>query len=271
MKDIRIAAVVCRSRVHEIRANMDQMKKWIHAAKSNGVDLICFPEMNVTGYSHQKEICRSAQDISGPVAQDLMESATHHQMTILAGMAEKHSKDRIWASHLVVKPNGFCGVYRKVHVAPPEKGVLEPANEIPVFSAHGVNFGIQLCYDAHFPESATVLAVKGADIIFLPHASPRGTPESKFKSWMRHLPARACDNGVFIVACNQTGENGNGLQFPGLSVIIGPSGNLITKDITGKEGLLIADLRAEDLDAVRGHRMRYFLPHRRPEVYCNLS
>jgi N-carbamoylputrescine amidase len=33
------------------------------------------------------------------------------------------------------------------------------------------------------------------------------------------------------------------------------------------EGLLVADLKAEYLDAVRRHRMRYFLPRRRPYLY----
>ncbi len=70
--------------------------------------------------------------------------------------------------------------------------------------------GIQLCYDAHFPELSTRMAVNGADIIFMPHASPRGTPSQKLTSWLRHLTARAFDNGVFIVACNQNGDNQKG-------------------------------------------------------------
>ncbi len=267
MKDIRIAAVVCRSRVHQIEENISQIQKWVHAAKVKGVNLICFPEMNVTGYSHLKDICRSAQDLSDPVVQNLMDLATSQDITILAGIAEKHTENRVWASHLVLNPNGSCEVYRKVHIAPPEKDILTAGNAIPIFKTQGVKFGIQLCYDAHFPELATFLAVNGADIIFFPHASPRGTPESKYYSWMRHLPARAWDNGVFIVACNQTGDNDNGLQFPGLSVIIGPSGDIIKKDTSGNEGLLVADLKAGDLDAVRGHPMRYFLPNRRPELY----
>lgn len=268
MKDIRIAAVVCCSWVHQIEENICQMQKWVHASKEKGVDIICFPEMNVTGYSHQKDICQSAQDLTGEVVRNLMNLAISQNITILAGIAEKHSKDRVWASHLVLKPDGSCEVYRKLHIAPPEKDILTAGNAIPIFETHGVKFGIQLCYDAHFPELSTFLAINGADIIFLPHASPRGTPESKFHSWMRHLPARAYDNGVYVVACNQAGDNNNGLQFPGLSVIISPAGDLIQKDTSGKEGLLVADLKARDLDAVRGHRMRYFLPNRRPELYC---
>ena len=84
---------------------------------------------------------------------------------------------------------------------------------------------------------------------------------------MRHLSARAFDNGVFIVACNQVGKNQKGLDFPGLAVVVGPSGNILTDNTTDRDGMLIADLMAEDLSEVRDHKMRYFLPNRRPEIY----
>jgi len=87
---------------------------------------------------------------------------------------------------------------------------------------------------------------------------------------MRHLPARAYDNSLFIVACNQTGENNKGLEFPGIAVIIGPSGEVINKDLSGQEGVIVADLKAKDLSRVRNHRMRYFLPNRRPELYSDI-
>ena len=84
---------------------------------------------------------------------------------------------------------------------------------------------------------------------------------------MRHLPARAFDNGLYVVACNQTGNNENGLDFPGLAVILDPAGQIINKDISGEENIITADLKAEKLAEVRGHRMRYFLPNRRPDLY----
>jgi N-carbamoylputrescine amidase len=111
------------------------------------------------------------------------------------------------------------------------------------------------------------MAIDGADIIFMPHASPRGTPPEKLDSWMRHLTARAFDNGVFIVACNQVGENQKGLDFPGIAMVIGPSGDVLKNNISGQEAMIVADLKADVLAAVRGHRMRYFLPNRRPELY----
>ena len=67
--------------------------------------------------------------------------------------------------------------------------------------------------------------------------------------------------------CNQNGDNQKGLQFPGVAVAIDPSGEIMKKDISGKDGVLVVDLKSDTLEAVRGHRMRYFLPNRRPEMY----
>ena len=269
MKDIRIAAVVCNAPATATRHNLDNMVQWVAAAQKEGAAVVCFPEMNVTGYSSLEIIKEAAEPVPGPVTDELLQLAATEQIIILAGIAERGAEGRIFASHLVVKPDGSISVYRKLHIAPPEQSVFTAGDTLPLFEAQGVTFGIQLCYDAHFPELATYMATQGADLIFMPHASPRGNPEEKYRSWRRHLPARAYDNSLFIVACNQTGKNHRGLEFPGIAVIIGPSGEVINKDLSGREGIIIADLKAKDLNRVRNHRMRYFLPHRRPELYSD--
>jgi predicted amidohydrolase len=267
MKDIRIATVIFHSVVGQVRRNLDAMVHWITASKNKGASLVCFPELNITGYSHLEEIKHTAESVPGPITRELSNLSRSQKIVILAGMVEKDDKNRTYSSHLVIKPDGFVGVYRKLHIAPPEQGIFAPGNAIPLFDAGGVTFGIQLCYDSHFPELSTHMAIKGADLIFIPHASPRGTPEEKYRSWMRHLRARAFDNGLFIIACNQTGENEKGLRFPGISVIIGPSGNVIETHFSYTESLTVIDLKSETLTRVRDHRMRYFLPNRRPELY----
>jgi N-carbamoylputrescine amidase len=267
MKNIRIAVVISNSPVGKIRHNIDALAGRVKEAKKKDAAIICFPEMNITGYSTRKKIVDSAQLIPGSVTGELAELAEKENITILAGLAEKDEKGRIYAGHLVVTPQGLSGVYRKLHIAPPEQRIFSPGRNIPLFEAHGVRFGIQLCYDAHFPELSTRMALNGADIIFFPHASPRGTPEEKYSSWLRHLTARAYDNGLFVVACNQTGENKKGLNFPGIALVIDPSGNVIAKDVSGKENMIVVDLKAGDLAKVRNHKMRYFLPNRRSDLF----
>jgi len=267
MQDIRVAAAIFNSIVDQPQNNLERMVPLIKQAKQQGAALICFPELNVTGYSTLPRIGHCAEPVPGPISRCLQQMAQEFRMVILAGMAEKDNSGRIYASHLVVTPREEPGIYRKLHIAPPELGIFTAGKTVPVFRIDGVNLGIQLCYDVHFPELATRMALDGANIIFLPHASPRGTPSQKLTSWLRHQTARAFDNSIFIVACNQNGDNQKGLQFPGLAVMIDPSGEIIKKDTRGKDGIIVASLKAATLEAVRGHRMRYFLPNRRPELY----
>jgi len=267
VKDIRIAAVIFNSPVCRVAGNLARMQPWIARAARQGAKIICFPELNITGYSTDSMIKQCAEPVPGPISRHIEQMAREEKIVILAGMAERDQGGSIFATHLVARPNGGIGVYRKLYISPPERGLFSAGGSIPLFDAGGVKLGIQLCYDAHFPELASRMAVMGADIIFMPHASPRGTPREKLDSWMRHLSARAFDNGLFIVACNQVGSNQQGLDFPGVAVVLGPSGKILAKKTGAGESLLAADLRTADLDAVRDHRMRYFLPNRRPELY----
>jgi len=266
MEDIRIAAVITCAPAGKIRDNLNRMAHWAGRAKDQGAAIVCFPEMNITGYITRSDVLEYAETVPGPSAQIITDLAEKEQITILAGIAEKDTRGRVFATHLVARPGKKISKYRKLHIAPPEIGVYTPGKAIPLFEAGGIKFGIQLCYDAHFPELTTQMALKGADLIFMPHASPRGTCKDKFTSWMRHLPARAFDNGVFVVACNQACENRKQMQFPGITMIIGPSGEIIKKDLSGKEGVLSATLKADTLKQVREHRMRYFLPGRRGDL-----
>jgi N-carbamoylputrescine amidase len=270
MDDLRVAAVVMRSVLGEIQENLKRMKAWVGEAASAGADLACFPELNLTGYSVRGIIHSVAEPIPGPLSRAVVEMARESKIVILAGLPERDEKGRVFASHLVASPEGLLGVYRKCHLSPFEQPVYHAGEAISVFSIKEGKFGIELCYDTHFPELSTLLALKGADIIFCLHASPRGTSTEKRRSWLRHLTARAFDNGMFVVACNQTGTNGDGLSFPGLALVLNPSGEVIAEDVSGEEGILSVDLRAAELSHVRENKMRFFLPNRQPRLYEGL-
>ncbi len=269
MNTLRIAAAVVNAPIGKKEENLARVTHWAKIARDQGCRLICFPEMNLTGYCHTATVENLAETIPGPTTTLLTDLAKSEKIVILAGMAEKDPTGKLHIVHLVANPDGSLAIFRKLHLAPPEQDLFSPGNDIPLFKVDKTTFGVQLCYDAHFPELMTRMALSGADVVFIPHASPsRGmTARAKHQSWMRHLPARAYDNGLFIVACNQTGDNGNGLHFPGNAVIIGPSGNILDKKLDDGEGVVVVDLEAAALEHVRGHRMRYFLPNRRPELY----
>jgi predicted amidohydrolase len=267
MEDLTVAAVVCRSPLGDVAGNLAALERWTNCAAERGARLICFPEMNLSGYGYNAAIAALAETVPGPLTERLQALAERKRVTLLAGLAEKDTAGRLYASHVVVSPRTVPQVYRKLYLAPPEQDFFTPGDEVSLFTIRGFTFGIQLCYDAHFPELTARMADRGADAVFLPHASPRGSATDKHASWMRHMPARAYDNSIYILAVNQCGDNGNGLSFPGNALALDPSGGIMATHLTGEEGMLLVKMEKRRLERVRGHRMRYFRPNRRPELY----
>ncbi|MBU4001257.1 MAG: nitrilase [Proteobacteria bacterium] len=267
MKNITLSTVICRCPVGRIQDNLGNMEKWIRAAKALGSGMVCFPELNIPGYSTQPTILENALSPDPEILHRLHGLASAYGVTVLAGLVEKGETGRLYASHVAMGPDGLIGVYRKLHIAPPEQTIFTPGADIPVFEAQGIRFGIQLCYDAHFPELYTRMALKGAEVILIPHASPRGTPKEKLASWMRHLTARAYDNSVYVVAWNQVGDNEKGLTFPGLAVVLGPSGRVEKQTLSQEETMMTLTLSGEELAKIRENRMHFFLPHRRADLF----
>ena len=100
--------------------------------------------------------------------------AEARNITIIAGMIEISQEKKPFISQIIAGPKGLEGIYRKTHLSPPEKENYQEGGDIDVFSIDNITIGVQLCYEAHFTEISTLMALKGAEIIFSPHASPRG-------------------------------------------------------------------------------------------------
>ncbi len=262
MTIIRAALVVQNCPANNFKDNFARTLEVVNSAGKLKADIIVFPEMNLTGYAAGDTSL--AKPIDPEWVAKLSQAAGRLDMTILTGLAEQAATGHIYATHLVTGPDTPPAYYRKIHLSPFEAHCYTPGNTVRIFRHKDIRFGVQLCYDAHFPELSTAISLKQADIIFIPHASPRGTSEEKYLSWMRHLPARAFDNGLFVAAVNQTGDNGTGLIFPGLAMTLGPDGRLISKEVD--EGIHLIEMDMAAIERVRSHKMRYFLPNRRPNL-----
>lgn len=271
MKDIKVAAVCMNAATGETEKNLDKMQGFVSEAAASGAQLVSFPELSVNGYTLRPEVNPYGMlDYERAMAR-LLEMASKANLILIAGLIEPSGGKKPFITQVVAGPEGFIGVHRKTHLSPPETNSYEPGRELRVFSYGDGALGVQLCYEAHFPEISTVMALMGADILFFPHASPRGNPEEKLESWMRHLPARAFDNGVFVVASNQVGETDEGHSFPGVAVVLGPDGKTLAKYVGVEERMIFARLEGGLSQRIRQHRMKYFLPQRRPALYGRLT
>lgn len=270
MRDLKIAAVCMHSKTAEILKNLDRTEFYVRKASEMDADIICFPELSITGYILKDPINVYTDLSSQKVIERVLGMARENAIIVMAGIVEISDGEKPYISQLVAGPDGLLGFYRKSHLSPQEKESYAAGEKIDVFKYMDLTFGVQLCYEAHFPEISTVMALKGADIIFIPHASPRGTPEEKMQSWLRHLTSRAFDNGLYVVACNQVGETREGFSFPGVAMALNPAGGVIARYGGTQEKMLLVDLEGSEIKEIREHRMRYFIPNRRPELYADL-
>jgi N-carbamoylputrescine amidase len=251
----------------EVEKNLERLESFVHEASESSAGMVLFPELSISGYTLTEPEKIYDFSRSQRILEKIARMAHDAKLLIMAGMVEILQEGRPYISQIVAGPKGLLGVYRKTHLSPPEKEKYREGDSLEIFHEKDLAFGLELCYESHFPEISTALSLMGADVIFMPHASPRGTPDEKLKSWLRHLPARAFDNGVFVVACNQAGKTKEGLSFPGVIIAFDPQGRIMERYAGNEEKLVLVELKADVLKETRSHRMKYFLPHRRKGLY----
>ena len=265
MDRLRLSVVSTNSRLGDIPSNTATMERYAGKAADARSDLVCFPEMSLTGYSMPRSFEHCLGKDSPEVGR-IVDLSGELGICIVFGFAEEGNR----IAQAVAEKGKLIGIYRKTHLGQNEKGHAVPGDCLPVFTLSKTRIGIQLCLESHFPEISGTYGVKGADIILMPHASGLNA-ERRRATWNKVLPARAYDNTVFVAACNQFGDNGVGTEFTGGACILDPRGDIIAEDYSG-ECMLTADLdgsRQEELrtNGNRDMRSLYFLNRRRPEIY----
>jgi len=268
MDELRLRMVSSHSVLGDFDSNLRTMARHCRDAASDDVDMICFPELSLTGYSmpHSRFHPLEGDDLRIGAISDL---SGELGMAVCFGYADSEG-------HIVqaMAENGrIVGSYSKTHLGEREAEAMVPGDALPVIATSKAKVGISLCWEAHFPEIVGTYALDGADMILMPFASGLGG-ERRQSSWDRFLPARAYDNTVFVAACNMYGDNGMGVEFGGGAAVYDVRGFRMAS--AEGECSLTVDLDPEQMRRIRRGRyesMRdvYFLDKRRPELYGRLE
>ena len=281
MQDVSIAAIQMTSVVGDIEGNLASIDRLLGDAVRLGAEIACFPELSVCGYNTSERDGEpvngtrvpQAVEIPGDETDALISIGQRHGIWFLAGLLERDASGIVYNTQLVISPSGIEGSYRKTHVPTTEIGTWRHGDDLPVFDHPKIRFGIEICYDTHFPEVSTALADRGAELIFMPHASGGAEPAAdKQARWERYVPARAYDNTVFAAICNQVGDNGAGHDFQGVTFVCDPTGKIMAQANPGSanvphEEVVIASLEASVLQQARKIPETFFRHFRRPEIY----
>lgn len=247
--------------------NLKKMMTFIEEAAKEKTDIICFPEMSLTGYTSEygPENILSVDD-SRIMA--LKDAASAKNICIIFGFIEKSSTDLPYLTQMIVCPDSKSMKYRKTHLGMRESAHFTEGNSIDILETEKAVIGVALCWEAHVPDIFTVLRGIGAELIFIPHASNLGGVRRK-ETWLRYFPARSWDNDVYIAACNSIGNNEIGSRFGGGSIILDRKGIVVFENFNGIESIDIIELEGFNRDNGSPDNMRdiNFFQRRRPELY----
>ena len=240
-----------------VERHIDGLKEIIKQNRTS--DLIVFPELILHGHPSLE---RPEGLLYRKVRQYYLQIKDHSDDLF---QYIREMKARVIIGELKGKPGRFYNAatyvdtksidsYIKTHVHWTEKFI--PGNKINVFKSHFGKIGINICFDAAFPEVWRVAALQGARLIVNISAAPRTFPVDYM--WLR-MRSAALNNQVFVIYANRPGE-----YFSGHSAIFGPMGNSVI-NAKAKDKILNAEI---DLDDVKDWRKEErILKSRRPQLY----
>jgi len=284
MKSFMIALVQQHSPVRTKGENYRKTVAWAKKAARAGAEMICFPELNITGHAGCPEMVDQAEPVpDGPTVRALCDVSAQLGITISAGIVEDE-RGIHYNTQFIVSPDGYVGKQRKVHLSGDEYFYFRAGTDLPVFELPIGRVGIAICYDNTFPEVSRCLAVQGMEILLAPHASrfgrwPTSVADRRKRvrglkdNWRRTHACRSNDNGCYSVVCDAVGRSAMGIRgveanHAGACMVFDPWGRVAAESRSTdiREEMLVVHLDAR-IVTERRRRKCFNLQTRRPEVF----
>ena len=270
MAKTKIACLQMDVELGRVEANLKRITSQIRKAAEDDPQLVIFPECALTGYCFDslEEAAPFAEPINGPSSMAIADACSETGVHAVLGFIEKDGSN-FYNAAMIVGPDGVIGNYRKVHL--PFLGVdrfLTPGDQpFRVFELPFGRIGINICYDASFPEAARALKLLGAELIILPTNWPTGA----WRTAEFIINARACENHVNFAAVNRCGVE-RGWEFIGRSKVVDVNGDTIAEAARVGEEMLIVEVDLQEANNnkivnVAGSYEIDRLADRRPEFY----
>ncbi|CFR16653.1 nitrilase family protein [Yersinia kristensenii] len=299
---ITAATVQFQHQANNKQYNVWVIEKFIEQAALQNIKILAFPEMCITGYWHVPKLTAAqvkalAEPIESSPSIALVQAlAMKHQMLIGVGLIEQANDGRLYNAYVACMPDGALHTHRKLHAF--EHPAISSGDSYTVFDTPwGVKVGILICWDNNLVENVRATTLLGADILLAPHQtggthsrSPYGMKPIPLELWqqraerkeemtaairgingrewlMRWLPARAHDNGLFILFSNGIGADDDEVRT-GNAMILDPYGRIINETCQAADTMVSAELDLSLIPLSTGRRWIY---GRRPDLYSILT
>ncbi|WP_350003825.1 carbon-nitrogen hydrolase family protein [Pseudarthrobacter sp. WHRI 8279] len=232
-----------------VSAFADEVKEALEAQPHS--KLVVFPELHLFGdedpdLQRTEMLQASAEPLVGPRVKELKQLAKDLNIWLVPGsVCERGPEGQLFNTQLVLSPDGeLAGYYRKIFPWRPFEP-YDPGDRFTTVDLPGIGrVGLNICYDAWYPEVSRQLAWMGADVIL--NVVKTTTPDRKQELIL--AKANAIVNQVFMVSVNCAGPTGQGK-----SIIVDPEGNTLAEAADDQPQLLTAELDLAAVDRVRTH------------------
>ena len=208
-------------------------------------DLVVLPETFATGFLGDSEL--GSEGMQGATVDWMREMAARHDCA-MAGSAVIVSDGGRYNRLLFVTPGGQVNHYDKRHLFAygGEDQRYTAGNDRVIVDYLGWRINLQVCYDLRFP--AWCRNRDDYDLMLL----VANWPSRRVKHWSSLLEARAIENQSWVIGLNRVGEDGNGFNYPGCSVVHDPMGACVA-NLGDEEVGEIVELDLSMVEQVRGN------------------
>jgi NAD+ synthase (glutamine-hydrolysing) len=265
---LKLALAQINTRLGDIQENLEKHLNLAKSASKDGMDVLVFPELSLTGYLLQDLVpsvsCRPERnDIT---FSKLLKASS--SIDLIVGFVDEDARHRFYIASAYLSRGEVVHIHHKLYL--PTYGLFDegrffaPGNSVSAFETRFGRFGMLICEDFWHASPPYLLWQDGAEMLLFSSASPgRGlTSGQKLESssWVEQIN-RAYANlfTVFVTHTNRSGYE-DGLNFWGGSTIFDPDGKLIAQAAYFEE-----DLIETEIDLNQLHRTRTRLPLLRDE------
>ncbi|SHK84608.1 Predicted amidohydrolase [Selenomonas ruminantium] len=259
---MKVAVIQMQVTLGEPERNIAALYRLAAQAMKSRPDVLLLPELWRLGFYPQPVL--DYADADGLETRKALATISQkYQVNIVGGTVANAIGSKVFnTSYIFDRTGHMVAAYHKTHLFSPsgEHNDFEAGNSLVTFTLDGIKCGIIVCYDVRFPEVTRKLALAGIQVLFIPAAWPL----KRLIHWQTLIRARAIENQIFVIACNEAGMDSQEEQLAGHSAIIDPWGEILaeaSEDETILQGnlrLLIQNQIKESMDV---------FGDRRPELY----
>lgn len=219
------AAVAQIKLYNDLSANLATISKYISQSSKEDIDILCFPECNITGYV--RDFTKVDQGEVMNMLNIIQKEATNHSVNVIVGAPYFEQNER-FNSAIVLLTDGSRYIYHKINLTTLDETYFKKGKEPLLFQLDNFKFGVLICRDQNDPILARDYKTLGADALFILSAhfyEPLEAVQKLDKN--RALPiARAVENNLFVLKANAVGQSNETISLGG-SIIIYPGGFIL--------------------------------------------